>query len=107
MGWCFDAAHKTTHASGESSRRVLVQTLLTGLGLHFAPNRVITKPAINLIVFHRDLPHGVDVVPVVIRRLKVGVIADLLLVGIGAQLQDVHASVVLKSCEGLVRLAPK
>ena len=78
-----------------------------GLGLHLSPDRVITKPAINLIVFHRDLQHGVDVVPVVIRRLKVGVIADLLLVGIGAQLQDVHASVVLKSCEGLFRRAPK
>ena len=84
MGWCFDAAHKTTHASGESSRRVLVQTLLTGLGLHFAPNRVITKPAINLIVFHRDLPHDVDVVTLVIGQVKVDALALQLLVGIGA-----------------------
>ncbi|AII45954.1 hypothetical protein KR49_05730 [Synechococcus sp. KORDI-49] len=30
-----------------------------------------------------------------------------LLAGVGAQLQDVHASVVLKSCKGLARRAPK
>lgn len=75
--------------------------------LHLSPDRVITKHAIQLIVFHRDLPHGVDVVTLVIWQLLVGVLALQLLAGIGAQLQDVHASVVLKSCKGLFRRAPK
>ncbi|MAV11300.1 MAG: hypothetical protein CMN96_07640 [Synechococcus sp. MED850] len=55
-----------------------------GLGLHLSPDRVITKPAINLIVFHRDLPHDVDVVTLVIGQVKVDALALQLLVGIGA-----------------------
>ena len=80
---------------------------LTGLGLHLAANRVITEHAIDLIVFHGDLLNVVEVVTLVIRQPQVGVVALQLLAGIGAQLQDVHAPVVLKSCEGLARRAPK
>jgi hypothetical protein len=39
-------------------------------------------------------------VTLVRRRLQVVVVALQLLAGIGAQLQDVHAPAVLKSCEG-------
>ena len=39
---------------------------LTGLGLHFAADRVITKDAVNLIVFHHDLLNVIEDVPFVI-----------------------------------------
>ena len=55
-----------------------------GLGLHLSPDRVITKHAIHLIVFYRELLKIVEVVIFVIRQLQVGVLALQLLVGIGA-----------------------
>ena len=55
-----------------------------GLGLHLFADRVITKLALHLTVFIRDLLHVVEVVPLVGRQPQVGVNALLLLAGVGA-----------------------